>query len=167
MGKYKLEVKPATDADLIKWLNLGVSTTAKCFFGALNILVMSMIVAFNTIVVIYGLSGKNYFQESILQEVPIFTTDKPITLEQAYQDQTGKMSSGIMSAYCSQESEAGIDAVSIEFPDGRFYCQELKDERNQVFLLQLLAAIIIATLNPIACAALQKVASTSRRRTMP
>ena len=85
---------------LIKWQNLGVSTLAKFFFSALNVLIALSIIIVLTIILV----RLNHWQKDIQMSnaIPEVNTDKVITKEQAYKDQTGETIEGYMSTYCSQ-----------------------------------------------------------------
>ena len=74
-----LDVRSATDPDLIKWQNLGVSGNRRMCFGLLNFVITVLILVFTTYVVVYF----NYFKQEVTESNPVLNTDDVITVEQA------------------------------------------------------------------------------------
>ena len=79
LGKYNLNVKAATEPDLIQWMNLGVSDNVRLFLAFLNLLL--------TISIFVSVTGfilwlKN-LQDKVSKEIPNFNTEKILTLEDA------------------------------------------------------------------------------------
>ena len=71
-----------------------------------------------------------------------------------------------MSAFCAQEAAKGEDTTNLFGVYGDI-CQQLADEKIVTALLTIGASIVIASMNPVACIVLQKLARISRWKTLP
>jgi len=151
MNKHELEVSAATESDLIKWSNLGVTRLARALFTGLNILISLLIVIFTT----YAVVLFNYQQKSIQEKSNMnsIAVNHEITIEEAYQDSKAAsgLKLGLMQSFCNQQKAKGVDLGSIKFPDGQLHCQQLEAENVKLFFLSIGLAVLIATLNPTAC----------------
>mmetsp|Transcript_17451 Transcript_17451/g.26885 ORF Transcript_17451/g.26885 Transcript_17451/m.26885 type:complete len:311 (+) Transcript_17451:1931-2863(+) len=164
MDQYVLKVEQAVSPELIKWSNLGVSTTARFFFNILNVLITLLILAFSTFLVV----AFNQYKEQLSQGIGTYIADGQISEALALEDFVSETPIGVMSAYCSQQEDQGVDIASLKFSlDDRLICAELQQEQMITFLMTIAVSIVLASLNPVSCIVLQKLAALSRWKTLP
>lgn len=94
------------------------------FLAVLNILL--------TICIFISVTGfilwlKN-LQDQISKEIPNYSTEKVLTMEDAEFDFKENSNSGILTAFCDQQKTKGNDFKSLKFSNGGYLCEELYEK---------------------------------------
>ena len=170
LGKYNLNVRAATEPDLIQWMNLGVPDNVRLFLAFLNFLLTAAIFISVTGVILWLKNLEDEISEEIPKALPGDFTWKDAEADKAA---NAEGNSGILTAYCDAQRRKSFEAGSLKLSSmhdplkTRQLCSELYDQQEQVEQYKLVASMALAGINPFAAALLQFFSSLAKMKTLP